>query len=64
VDGSGVLEIATKPIYPGTIYMVLNAEKKDKIAEILSKYIPLKTKVEEDITEKISARINRWFPLE
>ena len=64
VDGSGVLEIATRPIYPGTIYMVLNAVKKDKIAEVLSKYIPLKTKVEEDVTEKISQRINRWFPLE
>ncbi|MEX1061862.1 MAG: hypothetical protein WEC39_02025 [Patescibacteria group bacterium] len=64
VNGAKVLEIATRAIYPGTIYMVMDNLKKERIGEVLGKYLTFKTKAPKDVTEKIQERINRWFPLE
>ena len=63
-DGHAVLQITTKNIYPGRLYLVINSGDKSKITEILSSHLPYRQQVREDPMQKVSAKLSRWFPLE
>ncbi|GMR18918.1 MAG: hypothetical protein BMS9Abin34_040 [Patescibacteria group bacterium] len=64
IDGQAVLQVDTKNIYPGRIYLVLGKIGRREITEVLKNHLPYRRKVKRDLLEKISVGVSRRFPLE
>ena len=64
VSGRPVLQIDTKAIYPGRLYLILDKVGKSEVMETLSRYLPFRREVREDLAERISAAVARKIPLE
>ena len=59
-----VLNIDTKRLYPGRLFLLLGSLEKVKVASVLKKYIPLRKRPPEDFLEKLSSEVSRRIKLE